>query len=174
MTRLNHAVRYGLISGLILIVFNAILYIADVNLFKTGYSLLNGVVVFGVMIYFTYLSMQKSRDLNLGGKISYVQALGIGFVMLIITGYLTGIFSYLLNAVIDPDYITRQIDTFYQTWDGIMSEEALDMALEKMESSMKPSKALLTTLYMTPITSLIISALIALFVRKDNSSKVQV
>lgn len=170
MPPLNQALKFGLISGLILIAYSVILYVADINIFAIAFSIVNGLIMFGVMIFFTIMAINKTRDLQLEGKITFLQSLIAGFVVLLVSGYISNIFSYLLNAVIDPEYMTRQIDNFIYAWEGKMPEDALDQTIQKIEEGIDPVKAFLKNLYITPISALIVSAIISIFIKKDKTS----
>ncbi len=163
---LKHAVKYGVISGLILIAISTALYASGASNFEMMAIIANGLVTYGVIIFFTIYSIKKTRDLEFGGSISYIQALIVGFVMLLISGYLGNLFSFILTNYIDPDYMLQQIDNFVDAWEGKMPEDMLDETVAKMEASMDPVKNFFRSLYVTPITSLIISAIVSLFGRK--------
>jgi predicted amino acid-binding ACT domain protein len=171
MLPLNNAVKYGLITGLILIAYTVILYALDVNIFDITFSMLNGLVTFGFMITLTVIAIKKTRDESLGEKITYVQALIVGFVVLVVSGYLNNIFSYILNTVVDPDYLTRQLDNMILAWEGKMPEESLELMIEKVEESMEPTSALIKGFWLTPLIGLAVSAIISIFIKKDKTAQ---
>jgi hypothetical protein len=72
--------------------------------------------------------------------------------------------------VIDPAYMTGQIDNFIYAWEGKMPEEALEQTIEKLEENIDPVKAFVKNLYITPISALIIGAIVSIFIKKDKSS----
>ncbi len=102
-----------LIGGLALITFSVLLYAMDVSIFNPVFAIVNFLVIFGVAIFLAVLATNKMRDSDFGGKISYLQALIAGFVVLVIAFYLNNIFSYILTAFIDPEYMPRLVDDFF-------------------------------------------------------------
>lgn len=171
MLPLNNALKYGFITGLILIAYSVILYAFDVNIFSITFSIVNGLITFGFMITLTVIAINKTRDEALGEKITYFQALIVGFVVLFISGYLNNIFSYILNTVVDPDYMTRQLDNMIAAWEGKMPEESLEQMIEKVEESMEPTSALLKGFWLTPLIGLVVSAIISIFIKKDKTAQ---
>lgn len=170
MPPLNQSLKFGLISGLILITYAVVLYAFDINIFGIAFSIINGLISFGLMILFTVIGINKTRNIQLSGKITYIQAVIAGFVVLLISGYLNSIFSYFLQEVIDPEYIARQIDNFFYTWEGKMPEEALEQTITKLEEQMNPKDAFLKSLYYNPIFAIILALIVSIFIKKDTTS----
>ncbi len=169
MLPLNQALKYGLITGLVLIAYSVVLYALDVNIFGLTFSILNGLITFGFMIVLTVFAINKTRDESLGEKITYIQALIVGFVVLLVSGYLNNIFSYILNTIVDPGYMARQVDNMIAAWEGKIPEESLDLMIEKIEENMEPTKTLLKGLWITPLIGLVVSAIISIFIKKDKT-----
>ena len=103
MVPLNQSVKFGVITGMALIAYTVVLYVTDTNLFNPVFSILNGIINFGLMIFMAVFAINKTRDLQLEGKISWLQAFIAGSVMLLITMYINSTFSFLLNEYIDPE-----------------------------------------------------------------------
>jgi uncharacterized membrane protein YraQ (UPF0718 family) len=169
MVPLNQALKYGLITGLVLIAYSVVLYAVDVNIFALTFSMINGLVTFGFMIVLAVIAINKTRDEALGEKITYIQALIVGFVVLLVSGYLNNFFSYILNTYVDPEYMARQLDNMIAAWEGKMPEESLDQMIEKVEENMEPTSALLKGIWITPLIGLVVSAIISIFIKKDKT-----
>src|SRR6056297_368993 len=89
---------YGLITGLVLIIYTLILYMTN-NLLDQNFILgiLNYVILIAGIIYGT----KSYRDQYLNGYISYGKSLGTGVLISVFAGVIMGIFTYLLYEVID-------------------------------------------------------------------------
>lgn len=170
MFPLNHPVKIGLVAGILLIVYTAILYAFDIDIYDFVFSIVNGIIIFGLLIFAAILAMKKMRDISLAGKITYLQALVGGFVVFLIAFYLSSIFSFILNGYIDPEYLPAKMDGLISKMEDMMPEEALDKMISKLEEGLDPMTALIKALWQSPLIALGLSALLALFVKKDTTS----
>ncbi|PKP53245.1 MAG: hypothetical protein CVT92_05010 [Bacteroidetes bacterium HGW-Bacteroidetes-1] len=170
MAPFNQALKFGLITGLILIAYNVVLYAFDVSIFSPVFSILNGLISFGLMIALTVIAINKTRDLDLSGRISYLQALQVGFVVLLVSGYLGNLFSFVLNEYVDPEYMRRHVDNLIYSLEGKVPEETLDTMIEKFEENLVPLKTLIKGFWLTPLIGLVLSAIISIFIKKDKTN----
>lgn len=162
--------KFGLITGLILVTYSVVLYAFDVSIFNPIFSILNLLVTFGVMIFFAVFTMNKLRDSDFDGKFTYIQALLAGAVVLLIGLYLSAIFNYLLSAMIDPEYMPRKLDEMIVSLEGKVPEEALDEIITKIEENTDPVKNLIKSIWMSPLIAIGLGAILALFVKKDKTA----
>jgi hypothetical protein len=167
MAPLNQALKFGFITGLALIAYSVTLYVANVNLFGTVFSIVNGLITFGVMIFMTVFAINKTRDLMLSGKITFLQSFLVGAVTLLIMSYVNSIFNFVLNYYIDPAYMTAQLDNFIADMEGKVPEATLETIIESMEANLDPMKNLIKGLWITPLFAIGVSAIISLFIKKD-------
>ena len=93
MVPFNQAVKFGLITGMALIAYVVVLYVTNMDLFSPVFSILNGLITFGIMIFMAVFTINKTRDLHLEGKIAFLQAWLAGAVMLVITMILQNLFN---------------------------------------------------------------------------------
>lgn len=169
MVPFNQAVKFGFILGLILLAYTVVLYAVDANLFSISFSIINGLFTFGLMIIIAIMAINKTRDVELAGKITYVQALLIGVGVLVISGYLNNFFAYILNGYVDTEYMLRQSDNMITSLEGKVPDESLDQMVDKFKENLDPVKNLVKSLWITPIMALVISAIIAAFIKKDKT-----
>lgn len=166
-------VKFGLISGSALIVFTALLYALDVDLFSILFSIVNGLFQFGLMIVFTVIGINKLRDEDLDKKITYVQALLGGFIILLIAMYLNSIFSYILNGIIDTQYMPNKIDAAISKYEDMgMSEEQMGDITEQFEDLKNAITVFIKSLWMSPIASAAIAAIVSAFIKKDKTEQI--
>jgi hypothetical protein len=171
MNKLGFPIKAGLLAGFILIAFSIIMYALDTNILGFGMSMLNLFVSFAILIVAALMGTAKMRDIDYNFKINYLQALIGCFVTLLLAMYITGIFSYVLNGIIDPDYMPRKVDGMLDSYERLgVPEEALDEIITKMETQIDPAKQLIRSLWVSPLVALGLSALLALFVKKDKTT----
>ncbi|GAB1418155.1 hypothetical protein MASR2M12_09200 [Bacteroidales bacterium] len=171
MVPLNQSVKFGLITGMALIAYTVVLYVTDMNLFSPTFAVLNGIISFGLILFMLTFTIHKTRDLELGGTIKFQQAFVAGFVMALITMYLNSLFGYLLNGIIDPGYMPRQLDHFAETMEGKISEEQLEQILDNVRDNADSLKGFVRSLWISPITAAFLSAVVSLFVKKNPSAQ---
>ncbi len=171
MVPFNQAVKFGVITGAALIAYSVVLYVTDVNLFDTVFSIINGLINFGLLIFMAVFAINKTRDLQLEGKITFLQAFLVGGVTLLIASYINSLFGFVLNQYIDPEYLTRQMDNFINNLEGKVPENMMDGIIEKMEENSDAMKNLIKGLWMSPIFAIVVSAIISLFIKKDATAQ---
>lgn len=65
--------------------------------------------------------------------------------------------------------MTKQLDNFIYSMEGKVPEESLDTMIDTMKESMDPMKAFIKSLWMMPLISIVLGAILALFVKKDKN-----
>ncbi|MBG0783343.1 MAG: DUF4199 domain-containing protein [Bacteroidales bacterium] len=162
-------VKYGLVAGLILIVLMVILYVADISMFNPMVGFLVGIINFAVPIVLSVLAVNKMRDEDLGRKVTYLQSFIAGFAVLLIAMYLSNIYSYIQNGVIDPEYMAQKADDFILTMEGKVPEETLDAIIDNLAESLNASKSFVKNLWLSPVIALALSAIISIFIKKNKT-----
>lgn len=174
MIPIQKPLKFGLISGFVLIIYNVLLYALDIDIFSIVFSLVNALLFFGLMIAFAVIGVNKMRDEDLDKKISYLQAAVGSFVILLISLYLANIFSYILNGQIDPAYLPGKMDGFVSNMEGKVTEEQLNDMIKGLEENLDPAKAIIKSIWMSPLISAVIAAIIAAFIKKDKTEDIPV
>lgn len=106
-TLVNHALKWGVISGAIGIVIYVLLYVVDYTLMVNWkFGLLGLAIGLGIVIFAT-IDYRKS----VGGYLSYGKAWQHGFVVLATSGIITLIFMMILYFVVDPELPQKLTDT---------------------------------------------------------------
>ena len=125
---------YGLILGLILIIYSVLLYVMDQS-FNKGLGYISFIFIFAVLFYGT----KTFRDNNLDGYISYGHALGFGMIIILFAGIFSSIYFAIHITLIDSDYITKLLAfSEEQLLNKNMPDEQIEMALEMQKKMMKP------------------------------------
>jgi len=169
MKNFSIAFRYGLIAGVILVAYSIITYIANISMANTGIAILSSLITFGVLIAMAVIGVNKTRDILFNGKFSFLQAFLAGAVIIIIANYISASYSLLFNTMVDPDYMARQMDDVIVNLEGKLPEDAMDKMIESLEKNLDPMKIFIRSLWMSPIIATVISAIIALVVKKDKT-----
>ena len=117
--------RYGLLTGLVSIIFTFIL-------FATGQAANGGLASLGIVILIVgiVLAHRAFKAAN-EGYMSYGQGLGIGTVLAAVSGTLSAIFNYVYRAFIDPDMAARLVEQMRAKLEaaGNMSDVQIDQAI---------------------------------------------
>ncbi len=153
------ALKYGLLGGLIIVIYTAILMTLGMGTNKLLASL--GYII---MIAALVLAMQNFKKEN-HGYMSYGQGLGVGTLASVIMGLLGGIFMYIYTSFIDPNYMESIMDQQIADLEARgMSDEQIDAAIAMTEKFSNPAMTIVSSLigYLVIgfILSLIISAII--------------
>ncbi len=162
---ISDSAQKGLILGLALIVFTTLIYVSGIALFGFA-SIFIMVVVFGGEIAYTLIMEKKFRN-SIGGKISFLQLLVYGFVLLIVAALISSIFNYVLYSLIDPTYLDLQVEQFMENMSEYVSEDQLYEMSSKMEESVHDMKNLGAILLKAWIGPVVIALIMALIVKKD-------
>ena len=158
------SLSYGLFLGIALVLVSVAFY-ATGNPFSKSAGYINWALwIAGVII--AQLQFRK----QLGGYMSYSQALGVGILTMLFASVITGFFTYLLYAVIDPslqeqarlameeELVTRQN----------VPEEQLDMMVEILSRLSNPAVAFFVNILNGTLIGLFISLLTSIFTKKKS------
>ena len=155
----------GLILGLIGVVFTLILYFFDQTFNKNlGYLFML------VQIVILYFLVKSYRDNYLHGMINYGQALGAGVIIFLYSALIGSLFSFLLYSVIDPGLLEKSLAfTEEQYLDRGLTQEQIDAGLNIARKMMKPAIMIPMGLVVNMFFGLIMSLIVAAFVRKEGN-----
>lgn len=97
------ALKYGLITALVTVVYTLILMVSDLGDNRWLSSLSYIILITGIV------SAMKQYKASNYGYMSYGQGLGIGTVISGIFGLLSGIFTWIYTSYVDPEYMERMM-----------------------------------------------------------------
>ena len=166
MERFGNSLKFGLIAGVILITISILTYAFKIDQSNIMMSFLMAVIMYGVLIAFTIIVMTKARSEY--EDYLYGKGFLVGFVMLLVAYYLSAIYSFVFASYIDPDYTMQTLNKTIETLEssGMLSAEMIDQTYDQMVKSINPTNMLVKNLWVSPIISAVMSAIIALFIRK--------
>ena len=153
------ALKYGLLFGLVGVVFQAILMVTNLGDNRWLSSLGFVILIVGIV-----LAMKSYKEQNLG-YMSYGQGLGIGALLSGVYGFCTGLFSWIYMEFVDPEYMGRMMEKQrVQMLEQGLSDEQVDAGMAMAENFQGPlvtvGGAAIVTLIFGFFLSLIISAII--------------
>lgn len=162
------AMNFGALLGLVLIAYSAILYAFDQTtnqaLSWLSYVFLAGGIVLGTKSY---------RDKNLGGFITYNQALWIGTLIVFFASFLSAFYTYIFTSYIDPGMITKILEETEMKMleEQKMSEEDVEIAMKYTSMFVTPTMMTITVVLATTIMGFIISLITSAILKRENPTQ---
>ncbi len=164
-TLLYYSMNYGLITGLILIIYSLIIYLLGQSLNQyLGYL---AIIILAACIY---IFSKQYRDKVNQGNIKYGQAFSLGLLVGIFTAILLSFFSYIEVTFIDPSLIDKQLELMQQKMlEKGMSEDQVETAIAMSREWMTPGKMFFMSILSFSFWAAIISLITAALVKRDTS-----
>lgn len=127
-TTTSVGLRYGLLTGLLSIIFSFVLYVTQAD--QSPVRWLGLAILIGGMM----MAHNAYKQAN-GGFMDYAEGLGIGALMSVISGMLSTAFSLIYMKFVDPEYMSRVMDTTRAKMEakGGMTDEQIDQAMTMMQ-----------------------------------------
>ncbi|MEN8120476.1 MAG: DUF4199 domain-containing protein [Bacteroidota bacterium] len=163
----KNALNWGLIVGVVLIIYSVLMYFLDVNL-EEWVKWIAFIILLAGIVYSTI----QYRDNVLGGSITYTQALGFGVVISLYAAVISAVYSYLEMTIIDPDLIGKMIAIEEEKMlsQGIPDNQ-IEQSMEIIKMIMKPG--ILTLIYIPVLTFIgfVFSLITSIFLKKEGVSE---
>lgn len=159
VTTTSVGLRYGLLTGLVSILFSFGLNVTHQESSPARYITF-AILVGGIMLAMNYFKKQNQGFMGFG------QGVGIGAVVSAVVGLLSGVFAYVYMSIIDPEMLGRLTDKIRTDMEarGGMTDEQIDQAVAMsskfMSGPIMVGAALLGTVLLGVLLSLVISAFI--------------
>lgn len=128
----NHAIKSGLIVGVISVVITLLLYIIDPSMLA---SMWVGLFIFALLLVLVSYFGRQHRG-EIGGFMSFGMAWGYSMQLFVIAGIIGTIFNILLYNVIDPELPGIVADKAVENAESMMGrfgmpEDQMEEALDK-------------------------------------------
>ncbi len=156
-------ITFGILYGIVAVLLAVIFYVTN-----NTYSNINkwmGIVVLIIFIVFAQLVYKKSNN----GFMSVGQGITVGIILTILGSLIFGIFNMVLTKYIDPSLIDQMRIAYEEQWlqKGMSEEQAAGAVEMAIKFQANPIIMILTVLFGGALTGLIISAITALFIKKN-------
>lgn len=160
------ALGYGIILGVVVIIFSLLLFVLDVDKQSSLNYLSYVFVLAGIIIV-----QINYRNKNLGGFISYSKAFTVGFLTMVFYGILMAIFTYIFFVYIDPGAIEELLAASEEGMiERGMSDQDIDQAMTMVEKMQTPVMLTVWALFGNVLIGLILSLITAIFVKKEDQN----
>ncbi|HOE24541.1 MAG TPA: DUF4199 domain-containing protein [Bacteroidales bacterium] len=161
----KETLNYGIIYGLIMVVFSVLTYMFDLTL-KTWIiwpSLLLSIIVL-------FFLLRSYRDHYNSGYISYGKSLGAGVVITVYAAIITAIYIYVLYAFIDPGLIDKSLALAEaKLAERGIPEAAIEQGLAVQAKMMTPWFTSLMSMVTNIFYGFILSLIVSLFIMKKGN-----
>jgi hypothetical protein len=159
---LKNALYWGGIMGMALIIYSLIMFFLNLSL-STWVNWLSYIIIIAILIIGTI----NYREKELGGILTYGQALGFGFLTILFAAVISSVYNYISMTYIDPGIIDRMLamqeDNMIKQ--GV-PEEQIEQGMNMVKKFMNP---LIINIFAIPVTAffgLIITLITSIFLQK--------
>ncbi len=155
-TTTSVALRYGLLTGLVSVIFSLILYLTKLDQSPAKWI---GVAILAAGIYLAHIEFKKKN----GGFMEYGQGLGIGTLLSVVDGILSGVFIYIYVTFVDINWVQRSMDVTRGQMEarGQMTDEQIDQAMEMTAMFMTGPALLIVSIVVNLLLGFILSLIIS-------------
>jgi hypothetical protein len=155
-------VYWGGILGIVLIIYSLLLYFLDLSL-ETWVSWISYLIYIGGILYASI----SYRNTEMGGVITYGQALGFGTVVAVIASIISSVYSYIFMEFIDPGMVEKMLQMAEEKLiESGMPEDQIDMVIEMQRKFMKPWLMSLIAIPASSFFGFIFALITSIFVQK--------
>ncbi len=165
----------GLITGIIFCLITALIYLLDINMFSSllniaGIWILNLCVVIIAMV----ISIKKVRETVIDQTLNYGGRFFTGLIIGVIAAWVSGVFSYLLFQVIDPEWMVQQIEGMADMLMnmGVPEDDAYQQ-VDDAKENLKPAKQFLSAFVYAPIFYIVVSLIVSAFVKEKKAGEIE-
>ncbi|MDX5346604.1 MAG: DUF4199 domain-containing protein [Hymenobacteraceae bacterium] len=156
------ALRYGIITGLVLVIFTLILLLTDMS-GEPSISWLAYLIIIGGIV----LGMKHFRAEN-GGFMSYGQGLGLGTLLSVIAGGLAGITTYVYIKFIDSSSVGKILEKQrLDLEERGMDDDQIEQTMAMTEKFTNPEMMLVFTILIYLMVGFILSLIIAAIMKRN-------
>ena len=160
------AVQFGLLTGLAMVVYTLILYLAGVDL-HSYWNLFSYILFIGGL----YWGMSSIREKQLEGVMSYGKAFGTGFLITLFAAILLAIFAYFYLQYINPSALAKasaEAENKILASNPNISDADLQKALDMVKIFTNPIMSAVTQFISNLIAGTIFSLIIAIFAKRED------
>ena len=162
VTTRSAGIRYGVIGGLISIVYFLVLTTAGVDM-SQGIGRWAGLIITIVIIFLAHKYYKDNGD----GFMSYGQGIGIGFWIGLVSAVISSIFTYIYAKFIDPSFITTIREKAIADMEAQGSHNhKLMRRCHGLKDLPRPNALLFLGLFFGVLITVVIALIISIFTQK--------
>lgn len=163
-TLLKNSMNFGLITALIIVIFNLIFYI----ILPSQQAVL-GIITYLILFILLIVGTKHLRDNYLNGYISYSKSVTSGVLISLFVSLIIAFYVFVFFKVIDPQAIDKIIEVqeeeLYKR--GTLSETQIESSIEIMRKITTPTTLALGTIFNYTLVGTLFSLIISAFIKKD-------
>ncbi len=157
--------RYGIIIGLIFIVYGLILQFLNLDMKAMQYLGYLNYVILIVVLVLAHKAFKEGGD----GFMSIGQGLGIGMLITLVGSVLSAIFTFIYLKFIDDSMLTKILDAQMAELEARgLDDAAVDQAMGFTEKIMTPEILPILSVVVMLFFGFIISLIVSIFTKKAN------
>lgn len=161
---MKHAMNWGAVLGLLLIMLSITLYMLGMGESKAAglaYVIIIGVIAYGI------LQRRKGQD----GFISYGEGLATGTAIAFFGGIISAFYAFIHMSFIDTDQLARLLVNMEdQLFDSGVPSSQVDMMMGMYEKMFRPVPMFFIAIISSTIFGFIVSLIAAAIFRKNDES----
>ncbi len=155
--------KYGLIAGLVMVIYNLALYMT--GLFTNDKLSWVIYVIIAVMVFLAHKAFKEGGD----GFMSIGQGLGIGMLLILIGGTISSVFSYAYIKFVDGTIIEQIIEvTRAKMEEKGLDDDQIEQAMSMTENFLTPEMMVVFGILGLLFIGFIITLIVSLFTKKNN------
>lgn len=165
----------GLVTGIIFCLITALIYLLDINMFSNLLIPIGmGVVNMCIVIIAMVLSIKKVRETVIDQTLNYGGRFFTGLIVGIVAAWISGLFSYLLFQVIDPEWMLQQIEGMADMLMNMgLPEDDAYAQVDDARENLKPAKQFLSAFVYTPAFYIVVSLIVSAFVKEKKKTEIE-
>lgn len=165
-TKLSSALNFGAVLGLILAALSIVTYLFQLYENQMFGWFGNLIFIVGIVI-----GIKRRRESELGGYISYGEALGYGTLCALFAGIIVAFVSYIYLQFVDGSMIeyllNNQEKAFYNSG---QSSEDVESMMKNVKMMMNPGAISMIALFGYVFFGLVVSLIASAFLKKESSN----
>jgi len=163
VTPRSAGIRYGVIAGIISIIFFLVLNITAADMSKSYWSWI-GYLITAAIIFLAHKYYKDNGD----GFMNYGQGIGIAFWQGLVASTISHAFSYIYIKFVDGSFVDNIIDAQRTAMEERgMSDEQIDQAMEFSAGFMTPEIMMLMGFFFAILGAVIIALIVTIFTQKS-------
>ena len=166
VTPLAVGIRYGLLLAVTWVLVDFLVRIANFSFITFGIAASLGVII--VSVVWVARAHKAFKEAN-GGLMRFGQGMVIALVMLLISGLVSGVFSYVYLHFIDPDFVERMKTGMVEFMErNNVPDEQIEKSTARMDDmKVDLGRSLLAGLGNGVVLGLIVGAVVTAFTKRN-------